>query len=31
MKVKDLFEEYKGKAIIEYYKGIKHNFNTYEE
>ena len=31
MKVKDLFEEYKGKAIIEYYKGIKHNFNNYEE
>ena len=31
MKVKDLFEEYKGKVIIEYYKGIKHNFNTYEE
>ena len=31
MKVKDLFEEYKGKIIIEYYKGIKHNFNNYEE
>lgn len=31
MKVKDLFEKYKGKVIIEYYKGIKHSFNTYEE
>lgn len=31
MKVKDLFKENKGKIIIEYYKGIKHNFNTYEE
>ena len=31
MKVKDLFEENKGKIIIEYYKGIKHNFNNYEE
>lgn len=31
MKIKELFEENKGKVIIEYYKGIKHNFNTYEE
>ena len=31
MKIKDLFEKYKGKVIIEYYKGIKHSFNTYEE
>lgn len=31
MKVKDLFDEYKGKIIEEYHKGIKHNFDTYEE
>ena len=31
MKVKDLFEKNKGKVIVEYHKGIKHNFNTYEE
>lgn len=31
MKIKELFEKYKGKVIIEYYKGIKHSFNTYEE
>ena len=31
MKVKDLFDKNKGKVITEYYKGIKHNFNTYEE
>ena len=31
MKVKDLFEKNIGKVIPEYYKCIKHNFNTYEE
>ena len=31
MKIKDLFDKNKGKVIIEYHKGIKHNFNTYEE
>lgn len=31
MKIKDLFEGNKGKVIIEYHKGIKHSFNTYEE
>ena len=31
MKIKDLFDENKGKVIVEYHKGIKHNFNTYEE
>ncbi len=31
MKIKDLFDKNKGKVIIEYHKGIKHSFNTYEE
>ena len=31
MKIKNLFEESKGRVIIEYHNGIKHKFNTYEE
>lgn len=31
MKVKELFEKNKNKFVIEYYKGIKHNFKSYEE
>lgn len=31
MKVKELFDKNKGRVIIQYYKGIKHNFNNYEE
>lgn len=31
MKIKELFEKNKDKVIIEYHKGIKRNFNTYEE
>ena len=31
MKIKDLFDENKGKVIVEYHKGLKHSFNTYEE
>ena len=31
MKIKDLFDKNKGKVIREYHKGIKRNFNTYEE
>jgi hypothetical protein len=31
MKIKDLFDKNKGKVIIEYHNGIKHEFNTYEE
>ena len=31
MKIKDLFDENKDKIIVEYHKGIKHSFNTYEE
>lgn len=31
MKIKELFEKNKHKVIIEYYKGIKHNFKSYEE
>lgn len=31
MKVYELFEKNKNKVVIEYHKGIKHDFNTYEE
>lgn len=31
MKIKELFEKNKDKVIIEYHKGIKHNFKSYEE
>ena len=31
MKIKDLFDENKGKVIVEYHKGIKHSFDTYKE
>lgn len=31
MKVKELFDKNKDRVIIQYHKGIKHNFNAYEE
>ena len=31
MKVKELFDKNKDRVIIQYHKGIKYNFNAYEE
>ena len=30
MKVKELFDKNKDRVIIQYHKGIKHNFNAYK-